>query len=54
MAHDVLEGDCEFLHDCVPYEFIVFASSIANVLADNLDLAVDPVSNLGSSYKGKE
>jgi hypothetical protein len=29
-------------------------SSIPNVSADDLDLIVDPVSNLGSSYEGEK
>jgi hypothetical protein len=54
MAHDVLECFGKFCHDCVPYEFVSFVFTLANVPADDFYLVVDPIANLGSSHEGEK
>jgi hypothetical protein len=54
MAHKVLEGDCKFCHDCVPYEFVHFVPSVSDVSADHFDLVIDPIANFRASYEGEE
>jgi hypothetical protein len=54
MAHDVLECVGKFCYDCIPYEFVSFVPSLADVFADSLDLVIDPVSNFRSSCEGEK
>jgi hypothetical protein len=49
-----LKDGSKFMDYCVPYEFVCFAPSRGKVSADNPDLVVDPVSNIGSLDKGEE